>query len=52
MIYGIASSDGMAECIVEMHCMTGYDAISGFYGKCKQSVYDQVVKSPVAQWLL
>ena len=45
-------SDGMADCTVEMHCMTGYDAISGFCGNGKQSAYDQVVKSQMAQWLL
>ena len=30
-------------------CMTGSDANSGFYGKGKKSVYDQVAKSPVAR---
>ena len=30
-------------------CMTGCDANSGFYGKGKTSVYDQVAKSPVAR---
>ena len=39
----------MADCIVQMHCMTGCDANSGFYSKGKKSVYDQVAKSPVAQ---
>ena len=32
--------------------MTGCDANSGFYGKGKKSVYDQVAKSPVARRLL
>ena len=39
----------MADCIVQMHCMTGWDANSGFFSKGKKSVYDQVAKSPVAQ---
>jgi len=39
----------MADCIVQLHCMTGCDANSGFYGKGKQSVYDQVAKSPRAR---
>jgi len=30
-------------------CMTGCDANSGFYGKGKKSVYDQVANSPVAR---
>ena len=30
-------------------CVTGCHANSGFYGKGKKSVYDQVVKSPVAR---
>ena len=30
-------------------CMTSCDANSGFYGKGKTSVYDQVAKSPVAR---
>ena len=29
--------------------MTGCDANSGFYGKCKKLVYDQVAKNPVAR---
>ena len=39
----------IANCIVQLHCMTGCDANSGFYGKGKQSVYNQVVKNPVAR---
>ena len=42
-------TEEMADCIVQMHCMTGCDANSGFYGKGKKSVYDRVTKSPVAQ---
>ena len=41
-----------AECIVRLHCMTGCDVSSGFYGKGKKSVYDQVAKNPVARWQL
>ena len=36
-------ADKMPDCIVQLHC----DAISGFYGKGKKSVYDQVAKSPL-----
>ncbi|KAK1890844.1 U3 small nucleolar RNA-associated protein 10 [Dissostichus eleginoides] len=43
------TTDMMADCIVQLHCMTGCDANSGFYGKGKKSVYDQVAKSPVAR---
>ena len=39
----------MADCIVQLHCMTGCDANSGLYGKDKKYIYDQVAKSPVAQ---
>ena len=42
-------TDEMADCIVQLHCMTGCDANFGFYGKGKKSVYDQVAKSPVAR---
>ena len=42
-------ADKMAGCIVQLHCMTGCDANSGFYGNGKKSVYDQVAKSPVAR---
>ena len=42
-------ADEMAGCIVQLHCMTGCDANSGFYGKGKTLVYDQVVKNPVAR---
>ena len=42
-------TDEMADCIVQLHCMTGCDANSGFYGKGKKSVYDKVAKSPVAR---
>ena len=39
----------MVDCIVQLHCITGYDANSGFYGKSKSSVYDKVAKSPMAR---
>ena len=42
-------TDDMASSIVPLHCMTGYDANSSFYGKGKKSVYDLVMKSSVAQ---
>eukprot|EP00745_Piridium_sociabile_P040935 TRINITY_DN7979_c0_g1_i3.p1 TRINITY_DN7979_c0_g1~~TRINITY_DN7979_c0_g1_i3.p1 ORF type:complete len:449 (-),score=103.89 TRINITY_DN7979_c0_g1_i3:362-1708(-) len=42
-------ADEMAGCIVQLHCMTGCDANSGFFGKGKKSVYDRVVKSPVSR---
>ena len=45
-------SDEMADCIVPLHCMTGCDANSGFYGKGKNLVYDRVAKSTEAQRLL
>ena len=32
-------TDVMADCIVQLHCMTGCDANSGFYGKGKKWVY-------------
>ena len=37
----------MANCIVQLHCMTDSDANSGIKGK--KSVHDQVVRSPVAR---
>ena len=42
-------SEEMADCIVQLHCITGCDANYRFYGKGKSSVYDKVMKSPVAQ---
>jgi len=33
-------TDDMADCIVQLHGMTGCDANSGFYGNGKKSVYD------------
>ena len=39
----------MADCIVQLHCITGCDANSGLYGKAKSSLYDKVAKSPIAQ---
>jgi len=29
----------MVECIVKLHCMTGYDSNSSFYGNTKKSVF-------------
>ena len=37
-----------ADCIVQLHCFTGCDANSGFYGKGKTSLYDKVAKSSSA----
>ena len=34
----------MADCIVPLHCLTGYNVNSGFYGKGKLSVYDKVAR--------
>ena len=42
-------SEEMADCIVPLHCLTGCDANSGFYGKGKLSVYDKVAKSAEAR---
>ena len=42
----------MASCIVPLHCLTGCDANSGFFGKGKLSVYDKVVRSAEARELL
>ena len=42
-------ADEMAGCIVQLYCMTGCDANSGFYGKGKKSMFDQVAKNPVAR---
>ena len=42
-------TDDMASSIVPLHCMTGCDANSSFYGKGKKSVYELVMKSSVAQ---
>ena len=45
-------TEEMSECIVQLLCMTGCDANSGFYGKGKMSIYDRVVKSSDARQLL
>ena len=45
----VSCRDEMADCIVQLHCMTGCDANSGFYGKGKMSLYVKVAKSPVAR---
>ena len=42
-------ADKSTGCNVQLHCMTGCDANSGFYGKGKKLVYDQVAKNPVAR---
>ena len=42
-------TDEMASCIVQLHCTTGCNANSSFYGKGKKSLYDQVMNSNVAQ---
>ena len=42
-------TEEMAECIVQLHCFTGCDANSGFYGKGKSSVYEKVAKSSGAR---
>ena len=42
----------MASCIVPLHCLTGCDANSGFFGKGKLSVYDKVARSAEARELL
>lgn len=46
--HGLVTEE-MADCIVQLHCITGCDANSGFYGKGKSSVYDKVTKSPVTR---
>ena len=42
-------ADEMAGCVVQLHCMTGCDANSSFYGKVKTLVNNQVAKNPVAR---
>ena len=42
-------TEEMADCIVQIHCFTGCDANSGFYGKGKSSVYEKVAKSSLAR---
>ncbi|KAK7068464.1 hypothetical protein SK128_003533 [Halocaridina rubra] len=42
-------TDEMASCIVQLHCMTGCNANSSYYGKGKILVYDQVMNSPMVQ---
>ena len=42
----------MASCIIPLHCLTGCDANSGFFGKGKLSVYDKVARSAEAWELL
>ena len=42
-------SDEMRNCIIQLHCMTGCDANSGFYSKGKLSIFEQFAKSPHAR---
>ena len=49
VLYRGLVTDEMADCIVQLHCMTGCDANSSFYSKGKKSVYDRVANSPVAR---
>ncbi len=42
-------TEEIADCIIQLHCITGCDANSGFYGKGKSSVYDKVAKSAVVR---
>ena len=48
LCHGLVTEE-MADCIVQLHYITGCDANSGFYGKGKSSLYDKVAKSPIAQ---
>ena len=48
LCHGLVTEE-MADCIVQLPCITGCDANSGFYGNGKSLVYDKVAKSPVAQ---
>ena len=42
-------TEEIAACIVPLHCLTGCNANSRFYGKGKLSVYDKVSRSAEAQ---
>lgn len=42
-------NDSMVECIIPMHCMTGCDANSGFFGKGKKKTFENIEKSQIAQ---
>ena len=42
-------TEEMADCIVQLHCITGCDANSGFFGKGKSSLYSKVAKSALAR---
>ena len=43
-VCGGLATDKTAHCIVQLHCISCCDRNSGFYGKGKKSVYDQVAK--------
>ena len=51
LCHGLVTEE-MADYIVQLHCITGCDANSAFYGKSKSSVYDIVAKNAVARQLL
>ena len=51
LCHGLVTEE-MADCIEQLHCVTGCDANSAFYGKSKSSVYDMVAKNAVAPQLL
>ena len=40
-------TDEITDCVVQLHCMTGCNANSGFYGKGKMSLYVKVAKSHI-----
>ena len=42
-------SDQVRNCVIQLHCMTGCDANSGFFRKGKLSFFEQVAKSPRAR---
>ena len=41
--------DSMIECIIPMHCMTGCDANSGFFGNGKKKIYEKIENSENAR---
>ncbi|CAJ1050849.1 hypothetical protein KUCAC02_009112 [Xyrichtys novacula] len=49
VLYRGMLTEEMAHCIVQLHCFTGCDANSGFYGKGKSSVFEMVAKSSLAR---
>ena len=48
LCHGLVTEE-MADCIVQLHCITDCDVNSSFYGKGKSLVYNKVAKSAVAQ---